>query len=118
MLAVKIGIFYGTPVAAVLLGGVYFAVLLIRVRRGVISRGKAALRYAGVLLLPFATLAIVWAAAELTGYLALPAEGRTWDAAAAVKTLTDLLPIAAYVGAPIAALAVLFWSLLAFSKAT
>lgn len=118
MLALKIGVFYGTPIAAIVFAVIYFAVLLIRVRRGLIARRRAAALYSGVLLLPLATLVIVWATAELTGYFAAASETRAWDLGAAINTLIGLLPIALYVGAPIAALVVLFWLLLAFSKAS
>jgi hypothetical protein len=116
MLAVKVGVFYGTPLAAIVLALVYFVVLGVRVRRGTIARRRAAVLYSGVLLLPLATLAIVWVTAELTGYFAAGPGTQAWDPGAAVETLIGLLPIALYVGAPIAVFAVLFWLLLAFSK--
>jgi hypothetical protein len=40
------------------------------------------------------------------------------DAGAAAESLINLLPIAGYVGIPIAVLVVAFWSALAFSRAS
>ena len=115
--AIKIGVFYGAPIVALVLAIVYFAVLLIRVRRGTIGRKKAALLYSSTLLLPVATLIVVWGTAELAGYFAVPSGHYVWDGSAAVQFLISLLPLAGYVGIPIAVLVVLFWSALAFWKA-
>ena len=116
LLAIKIGVFYGAPIVAVVLAMGYFAVLLVRVRRGAIGRKKAAVLYSSTLLLPIATLVVVWSTAELAGYFAVPAGQYAWDGSAAVEFLVSLLPLAAYVGIPIAVLIVLFWSVLAFQR--
>jgi hypothetical protein len=111
LLAIKIGVFYGAPIVALILAVAYFAVLLVRVRRGAIDRKKAAARYSATLLLPVATLLVVWGTAEATGYFAQYA----WDAGAALESLISLLPIAGYVGMPIAVLVVCFWAAVVFS---
>jgi hypothetical protein len=115
-LAIKIGVFYGAPIAAVGLTIAWFAVLLVRVRRGTLSRGRAAALYPATLLLPFAALIIVWGTAELAGYYAVPSGQYAWDGSAALQFLLSLLPLAAYVLIPIAVLVVLFWAILGFSK--
>ena len=116
LLAIKIGVFYGAPIMALVLAVVYFAVLLARVRRGATERKKAAVCYLSTLLLPVAALIAVWATAELTGYLSVPSGQQVWDAGAAMESLISLLLIAAYVGIPIAVLVIAFWSVLAFTK--
>ena len=96
---------------------VNLAVLLVRVRRGAIDRKKAAVRYSSTLLLPVATLIVIWGTAEVAEYFAVPSGQYVSDASAAVESLISLLPIAAYVGISIAVLVVVFWSALAFLKA-
>jgi hypothetical protein len=115
-LAIKIGVFYGAPIAAVGLAIAWFALLLVRVRRGTLSRGRAAALYPLTLLLPVAALIIVWGTAELAGYYAVPSGRYAWDGSAALQFLLSLLPLAAYVLIPIAVLVVLFWAILGFSK--
>ncbi len=115
-LAIKIGVFYGAPIAAVGLAIAWFALLLVRVRRGALSRGRAAALYPLTLLLPVAALIAVWGTAELASYFSVPSGQYVWDGSSAVEFLIGLLPLAAYVGTPIAVLVVLFWAILAFSK--
>ncbi len=114
-LGIKIAVFYGAPVLAVVLAIAYFAVLLRRVRRGTVSRGKAAARYAATLLLPIAAVVVVWGTAELASYFSVGSERYVWDVRAALDVLIGLLPIAAYASAPIAVLVVLFWLMLSRS---
>jgi len=116
-LTIKIGVFYGAPILALVLAIAYFAWLLRRVRRGTTRRAKAAVLYAGTLLLPIASVVVVWATAELASYLAVASAPEAWDSGASLQLFIGLLPIAAYVGVPIAALAVLFWVVLALSGA-
>jgi hypothetical protein len=116
-LAIKIGVFYGAPIVAVVLAIAWFAVLLVRVRRGAISRGRAAALYPATLLLPVAALIAVWGTAELASYFAVPSGQYVWDGSAALQFLTGLLPYAAYAATPIAVLVALFWAVLAFSRA-
>lgn len=117
-LAIKIAVFYGAPILAVVLAIAYFAVLLIRARRGAISRRKAAALYAGTLLLPVAAVIVVWGTAELASYFSVASDRFAWDGSAALQLLIGLLPIAAYVGAPIAVLVVSFWLTLAVWKSS
>lgn len=117
-LAVKVGVFYGAPIAAVVLAIACFVVLLLRVRRGTLSRGKAAVLYSGTLLLPVAALLVVWATAEVASYFAVSSGNYAWDGGAALRLLLSLLPLAAYVAIPIAILVISFWSVLAFTKST
>lgn len=116
-LAIKIGVLYGAPTLALLLAVIYFAVLLIRVRRGTMSRAKAAALYPGTLLLPVATVIVVWGTGELASYFAVAPGQFAWDSAAALQFLISLVPVAAYVGAPIVLLIISFWAALAFSRA-
>lgn len=114
-LGIKIAVFYGAPVLAVVLAIAYFPVLLRRVRRGTVSRGKAAARYATTLLLPVAAVIVVWGTAELASYFSVGSDRYVWDVRAALDVLIGLLPIAAYAGAPVAVLVVLFWLMLSRS---
>lgn len=116
-LAIKIGVFYGAPILAVLLAIAYFAVLWVRIHRGAMSRAKAAVLYPGTLLLPIAALIVVWGTAELASYFAAGSDRYVWDGGAALQVLIGLLPIAVYVAIPIAVLVVLFWLALAVSRA-
>ena len=116
LLWIKIAVFYGVPILAVVLAAVYFVVLWRRVRRGVIAGKRAATLYPLTLLHPVAAVLIVWATAELASYLAIASDDYRWDARAALAVLMDLLPIAAYVGAPIAVLVVLFWLALGIAR--
>jgi hypothetical protein len=109
LLWIKIAVLYGAPIIAVLVAIVFLVVLLLRVRRGAITRGRAAAVYPVVLLLPVATLLIVWGTAEIASYLAVPSGRYAWDASAALDVLVSLLPIAGYVAAPIALLVVALW---------
>ena len=78
-LAVKIGVFYGVPTLALVVAIVYFAMLLVRVRRGTITRRKAAVRYLFTALLPAAAVMAIWCTAELAGYFAVESGGFVWD---------------------------------------
>ncbi len=115
--AIKVGVFYGAPIVALVLAIAYFVILLLRVRRGTLVRGKAAALCSGTLLLPVAALLVVWATAELASFYAVSSSNYVWDASAAAQLLISLLPLAGYVAIPIAILVLLFWSILAFSKA-
>lgn len=115
-LGIKIAVLYGAPILAVVLAIAYFAALLVRVRRGTLSRGKAAALYSGTLLLPVAAVIVVWGTAELASYFTVASDRFVWDGSAALQVLIGLLPIAAYAGAPIAVLVVLFWLTLALWK--
>jgi hypothetical protein len=108
LLWIKIGVFYGVPVLAVLLAIVWFIVLIRRARRGTITRGRAAGLYALTLLLPIAAVLVVWATAELSSYFAVGSGGYAWDLHASLDVLVSLLPIALYVGAPIVLLVATF----------
>lgn len=115
-LAIKIAVFYGAPILAVVLAIAYFAVLLIRVRRGTINRRKAAALYSSTLLLPVAAVIVVWSTAELASYFAVGSDRFVWDGSAALQLMIGLLPIAAYAGAPIAVFVLSFWLTLAVWK--
>ena len=114
---VKIGTLYGAPLLAVLAALVAFAVLWLRVRRGAVTRARAAARCTWTLLLPVAAVAAVWEVAELSSYFAAPAD-YAWDGGAAAQVLLILLPLGLYAGAPIVLLIVAFWAILAVRKST
>lgn len=115
-IAIKIAVFYGAPILAVVLAIAYFVLLLIRVRRGTVSRRKAAARYSITLLFPVAALIVIWGTAELASYFAVASDRFVWDGGEALQLLVGLLPVAAYVGAPIAVLVITFWLTLAIWK--
>ncbi len=108
-LGVRIAVLYGAPIAAVAAAVAWFALLWLRVRRGKLSRVRAAALFPLALLLAPAALAAVWASAELASYFAVPAGSFAWDAGEALALLYALLPVAAYVGIPVAALVAGFW---------
>ena len=109
---------YAAPVVAIAAAIVYFVVLLRRVRRGALRRTKAAWLYSTTLLLPLATVVAVWGVGELSSYFAAGSDEFAWDGAASFQFLVSLLPLGAYVGAPIVALVVSFWATMALSRPT
>jgi hypothetical protein len=111
-ITLRIAVLYGAPIAAVAAAIAYFALLLVRVRRGALGRARAAALYPLALLLAPAALAVVWVTAELASYFSVPAGGYAWDASEALALVYALLPIAGYVGIPVAALTVAFWFVL------
>ena len=113
---IRIGVFYGAPIAAVVVAVTYFFVLARRVRLGIIARPRAALRYALTLLLPVVVLIAIWATAELSSYFA-SAGSLEWDRDASIGVLIGLLPIAGYVALPIIALNIAFWAIARSRKA-
>lgn len=108
-LTLKIGMFYGAPILAVLLALLGFVVLLLQVRRGRLARSRAALQYGWALLLPVLAVLLIWLTGELAGYFSSPVERFVWDAELSLNLLRGLLPLGFYVGAAILALQVLFW---------
>jgi len=116
-IAVRIGVLYAAPIVAIVMAIAYFIVLFRRARRGAISREKAALRYASVLLLPIVVVLVIWAAGEFSSYFAAPEDFR-WDAEASWSFLVSLLPLGLYVGIPTALLVIVFWLAVRFSRPT
>jgi len=108
-LTLKIGMFYGAPALALLLAFVALVRLGLRVRRGQLSRGQAALRSLWTLLLPLPAVLLIWLTGEVAGYFSSPLERYVWDADISLSLLRGLLPIGFYVAAAVGALLVLFW---------
>lgn len=108
-ITLKIGMFYGAPILAVVLALLWFMVLLLRVRRGGISKPQAALRYGRALVLPVFAVLLIWLTGEVAGYFSSTVTQFNWDAGLSWSLLLGLLPIGLYVGAVIVALQVLFW---------
>ncbi len=108
-LTLKIGMFYGAPILAVVLALVWFVVLLLRVRRGRITRKQAALRYGWSLVLPAFAVLLIWLTGEIAGYFSSTVESFVWDAELSWQLLLGLLPLGLYVGAAILVLQLLFW---------
>jgi hypothetical protein len=109
----RIGVLYVAPALAVLIAAAAFVVLLRRVRRGVLSRAKAAWLYSTALLLPFAAIVVVWGVGELSSYFAAGGGEFVWDPGVSLRFLAGLLPLAGYVGVPIALLVIAFWAMMA-----
>lgn len=105
----KIGMFYGAPILAVVLALVWFVMLLLRVRRGRITKPQAALRYGWALVLPLLAVLLIWLTGEIAGYFSSSVEQFTWDAGLSWHLLLGLLPIGLYVGVVIVGLQVLLW---------
>lgn len=108
-ITLKIGMFYGAPILAVVLALVWFVVLLLRTRRGAITRPQAAWRYAWALLLPVFAVLLIWLTGEVAGYFSSSLERFTWDPELSWQLLLGLLPLGLYVAAAILALQLLFW---------
>jgi hypothetical protein len=98
-ITLRIGVLYGAPIVAVAAALAWFVLLWPR----------AAALYPLALLLAPTAVALIWGTAELASYLSVPAGGFVWDAGEALALLRALLPVAAYVGIPVAALTVVFW---------
>jgi hypothetical protein len=108
-LTLKIGMFYGAPVFALLLALAVLVLLWRRVRRGRLSRLQAALRSLWTLLLPLPAVLLIWLTGEVSGYFSSRLERYAWDADISLSLLRGLLPIGVYVAAAVCALLVLFW---------
>lgn len=115
-LSIKIGMFYGAPVLALLLALAAFIVLLLRVRRGRLSRRQAALRSLWTVLLPPAAVLLIWLTGEAAGYFSSTLERYVWDPDISLNLLRGLLPLGLYVAAAIAVLQVLFWIVLSLRR--
>ena len=115
-ITLKIGVFYGAPALAVVLALAWLAVLLLRVRRGRITRPGAALRACWTLALPVAAVVLIWFTGEIAGYFSSTVEHFSWNPQRSFGLLFGLLPIGIYVGAAIAALLVLFGIVLALLR--
>ncbi len=108
-LQLKIAVFYGAPIAAVLLAIVVLVLLLLHARSGRIPRRQAALQALWTLLLPAAAVLLIWLTGEAAGYFSSPVTRYVWDAQRALGLLQGLLPLALYVAAAVAALLTVFW---------
>ncbi len=113
---IKVGTFYTAPVVAVAAALVLFVVLLRRVRRGTLRRSSAALLYASTLVFPLVAVGAIWGVGVVSSYVAAGAVAFAWDPEATFGLLLALLPVAGYVGVPIAMLVVAFWIMLARSR--
>jgi len=108
-ITLKIGMFYGAPILAVVLALLWFVVLLLRLRRGQITRLRAALSYGWALVLPVFAVLLIWLTGEIAGYFSSSVERFVWDAELSWQFLLGLLPLGFYVGAAILVLQLLFW---------
>ncbi|MBX9905787.1 MAG: hypothetical protein K2Y31_15665 [Burkholderiales bacterium] len=108
-ITLKIGMFYGAPILAVVLAMLWFVMLLLRVRRGQLRRSQAALRYVWALVLPVFAVLLIWLTGEIAGYFSSSVERFVWDAELSLQLLLGLLPLGFYVGAAILVLQLLFW---------
>ena len=111
-IALRIALLYGAPIVAVASAIAVFVLLWMRVRRGALSRARAAALYPLALLLAPAAVGVIWGTAELASYFSVPAGSYAWDASVALALLYALLPIATYVGIPVAVLVIGFWTML------
>jgi hypothetical protein len=100
-LALRIGILYAAPVAAVLVALLYSVRLGRRLRRGELARDGALRLFAWMLLLPVAVVLVVWGVGEVASYFAVGAEQYAFDPDASAQFLLSLVPLAVYVGVPI-----------------
>ncbi len=108
-ITLKIGMFYGAPILAVVLAMVWFVVLLLRVRRGQITRSRAVLCYGWALVLPVFAVLLIWLTGEIASYFSSSVERFVWDPELSWQLLSGLLPLGFYVGAAILGLQLLFW---------
>ncbi|MBX3651380.1 MAG: hypothetical protein KF771_08390 [Burkholderiales bacterium] len=115
-LNIKIGMFYGVPVLALLLALLVLALLWLRVRRGRMTRRQAVLRSLWTLLLPLPAVLLIWLTGEAAGYFSSPLERYVWDAGISLGLLRGLLPVGFYVAAAVSVLLLLFWSVLSLLR--
>lgn len=115
-LNLKVGVFYGAPVAAVLLAIVACVALLLRVRKGRLSRCRAALQALWTLLLPVAAVLLIGLTGEAAGYFSSTVSRYAWDAGRALGLMQGLLPLALYVASAIAVVLLLFWTALSLLR--
>lgn len=116
-LNIKIGVFYGAPVLAVLLALFVLVLLLLRVRRGRLPRRRAALLSLWTLLLPAPAVLLIWLTGEAAGYFSASRGRYVWDAEISLNLLRSLLPLGVYVAAAIGGLLLLFWVALSLLRA-
>ncbi len=115
-LNIKIGMFYGAPVLALLLALLVLALLWRHVRRGRMTRRQAALRSLWTLLLPLSAVLLIWLTGEVAGYFSSPLERYVWDADISLGLLRGLLPVGFYVAAAVCVLLLLFWIVLSLLR--
>ena len=107
-LHIKIGMFYGAPVLALLLALAALVRLGLRVRCGQLSRSQALLCALWTLLLPVAAVLLIWLTGEAAGYFSSPLERYVWDAGISLSLLRALLPVGFYIAAAVGGLLLLF----------
>ncbi len=115
-LTLKIGMFYGAPVLALLLAIAILVRLGLRVRCGQLSRRVALLRALWTLLLPVAVVLLIWLTGEIAGYFSSPLERYAWDAGISLSLLRALLPVGFYIMAAVGGLLLLFGITLALLR--
>lgn len=112
-LSLKITVFYGAPVAAVLAAMVLMVVLLMRVRAGRVRRRGAALLYLWAWLLPAASLLLIVFTAELAGYLSSTLIAYRWDVQRVQALVLGLMPVGGIVAAAVIVLHLILLAVLA-----
>ncbi|MBY0266698.1 MAG: hypothetical protein K2W84_09825 [Burkholderiales bacterium] len=113
-LSIKIAMFYGAPVAAVLAALVLAVVLVLRVRSGRLGWRHAGLLYLWAWLAPLAALLLIVLTGELAGYFSSTVTQYQWDGQRVLGLLQGVLPVAAYVAAAVVVLHLLLVLLLAW----
>lgn len=100
-LNIKIAMFYGAPVAAVLAALVLAVVLVLRVRSGRLGWRRAGLLYLWAWQAPAATLLLIALTSEVAGYFSSTVTKYQWDGQRVLGLLQGVLPVAAYVAAAV-----------------
>lgn len=111
-LSIKIAVFYGAPVAAVLAALLLMVVLALRVRNGRLPRRRAGLLFLWAWLAPAAALLLIVLTGEVAGYFSSTVTQYQWDGQRMLGLLQGVLPLAAYVAAAVLALHLLLLALL------
>jgi hypothetical protein len=113
-IALKIGMLYGAPVAALVAALGWLAVTLLRYRRGTIDRGRAMRRYAWTFVLPFAAAFAIWATAEAASFFLFTGKEFKWDADSSLALLGVLVPVAGYLLGAVLVLNLALWATVAW----
>ena len=111
-LKIKIAMFYGAPLAALLAASVLVVVLALRVRGGRLARKRAALLFFWAWLAPAAALLLIALGGELAGFFSSNAVHYRWDMQRVAGLLHALLPVGGGIAAAVLVLHLVLLGLL------
>jgi hypothetical protein len=115
-IALKIGMLYGAPAAALVVALAWSVLTLRRVRRGSIDRARALWCHAWIFALPFAAVFAIWSTAEAASYFLFTGADFKWDAQGSLALLGVLVPVAGCLLGAMLVLHLALWAVLAWWK--